>query len=43
MAQQAQGAYIATIYQPEAIFNLFFAAQVTNPIEENVRALNKCL
>ena len=43
VAQRARGAYIATVCQPEAAFDLSFAAQVTNPIEEDARALNKRL
>ena len=43
MAQRARGAYIATVCQPEAAFDLSFAAQVTNPIEEDAKALNKRL
>jgi hypothetical protein len=30
MAQRVRGAYIATVYQPESLYNLSFAAQVTN-------------
>jgi hypothetical protein len=43
VVQQAQSIYIATVCQPEATFNLFFATQVTNPIEEDAKALNKYL
>lgn len=35
VAQQARGAYIATVFQPEAAFNLLFAAQIINPKKEN--------
>ena len=31
VSQRARGAYIATISQPQAAFNLSFAAQVTDP------------
>ena len=41
VAQRARGAYIATVCQPEAAFDLSFAAQVMNPKEENVKQLNK--
>jgi hypothetical protein len=41
IAQRARGAYIATVCQPEAAFDLSFAAQVTNPEEENIKLLNK--
>ena len=43
MVQRARGAYIATIYQPEAIFDLSFTAQVINLIEEDIKVLNKHL
>jgi hypothetical protein len=43
VAQRARGAYIATVCQPEAAFDLSFAAQVTNPIKEDAKALNKRL
>jgi len=41
MAQRARGAYIATVYQPESLYNLSFTAQVTDPQEANVKQLNK--
>jgi len=41
VAQRAGGAYIATVCQPEAAFDLSFAAQVTNPQEENIKLLNR--
>ena len=43
VAQQVRGAYIATVCQPEAVFDLSFVAQVTNPKEEDAKTLNKCL
>jgi hypothetical protein len=41
VAQRARGAYIATVCQPKAAFDLSFAAQVVNPKEENAKQLNK--
>jgi hypothetical protein len=41
IAQRARGAYIASISQPEAAFDLSFAAQVTEPMEDDAKALNK--
>lgn len=43
IAQRARGAYIATLSQPEAAFDLSFAAQVVNPKEKDAKILNKCL
>ncbi len=43
IAQRAQGAYIASVCQPEAAFDLSFAAQVINPIIDDAKALNKRL
>ena len=43
IAQRARGAYIATVCQPEAAFDLSFAAQVINPKEEHAKHLNKRL
>jgi hypothetical protein len=43
VAQRARSVYIATVCQPEAAFDLSFAAQVTNPKEENAKQLNKRL
>lgn len=43
IAQRARGAYIATVCQPEAAFDLSFAAQVINPREEDAKILNKRL
>lgn len=41
IAQRARGAYITSICQPEASFDLYLAAQVINPKEDNAKALNK--
>ena len=41
IAQRARGAYIATVCQPEAAFDLSFAAQVTDPEPANIKLLNK--
>jgi hypothetical protein len=41
--QRARGAYIATICQPEATFDLSTAAQTQNPAEKEVKELNKRL
>jgi hypothetical protein len=43
VAQRARGAYIATMTQPEASFDLSLAAQVTNPKEEDAKRLNRRL
>lgn len=43
IAQKARGAYIATVSQPEAAFDLSFVAQVINPKKEDAKALNKYL
>lgn len=43
IAQRARGAYIATVCQPEAAFDLSYAAQVINPKEEHAKQLNKRL
>ena len=43
IAQRARGAYIATVSQPEAAFDLSYAAQVINPQEDDVKYLNKRL
>jgi len=43
VAQRARGAYIATICQPEAAFDLSYAAQATDIEAEDVKALNKRL
>jgi hypothetical protein len=41
--QRARGAYIATICQPEALFDLSVAAQHQQPSDEDIKALNKRL
>jgi hypothetical protein len=41
--QRARGAYIASICQPEATFNLSAAAQHQEPTQDDVRTLNKRL
>ncbi|RYC58587.1 hypothetical protein CHU98_g7622 [Xylaria longipes] len=41
VSQRARGAYISSICQPEAAYNLAVAAQVTKPQSDNVKALNK--
>ena len=43
IAQRARGAYIVTVSQPEAVFDLSFAAQIVNPKEEDTKQLNKRL
>lgn len=43
IAQRARGAYIASICQPEASFDLSFAAQVVNPKEDDAKTLNQRL
>ena len=43
IAQRARGAYIATLCQPEAAYDLSTAAQVTDPTEDNTKQLNKRL
>jgi len=43
VAQRARGAYIASVCQPESAFDLSFAAQVTNPQEDDIKLLNKRL
>jgi len=41
IAQRARGAYIASVCQPEASFDLSYAAQVINPDEKDAKLLNK--
>uniref|UniRef100_L7JQT6 Integrase catalytic domain-containing protein n=1 Tax=Pyricularia oryzae (strain P131) TaxID=1143193 RepID=L7JQT6_PYRO1 len=41
VAQRARGAYIATICQPEAAFDLSVAAQTTDPTDAEIERLNK--
>ena len=43
VAQRARGAYIASVCQPEASFDLSFAAQATDPSDDDIKALNKRL
>lgn len=44
VAQRARGAYVATVTQPEAAFDLSFAAQVTGePTADDVKRLNRRL
>jgi hypothetical protein len=43
MEQRARGAYIATICQPEASFDLSVAAQQQDPLDDDITALNKRL
>ena len=43
VAQRARGAYVATVSQPEAAFDLSFAAQAVNPKEDDAKMLNKRL
>jgi hypothetical protein len=43
VAQRARGAYVATVCQPEAAFDLSSAAQVTEPTNDDIRKLNKRL
>jgi hypothetical protein len=41
VSQRARGAYIASVCQPEAAFDLSFAAQVIDPKLEDFKTLNK--
>ena len=41
VAQRARGAYLATVSQPEAAFDLSFAAQTTQPSDNDIKLLNK--
>jgi hypothetical protein len=43
MEQRARGAYIASTCQPEASFDLSVAAQAQQPLDEDIKALNKRL
>ncbi|KAI0996915.1 hypothetical protein K3495_g11268 [Podosphaera aphanis] len=43
LVQRARGAYLSTICQPEAAFDLSVAAQHQNPSAENIDQLNKYL
>ena len=41
VAQKTRGAYITTLNQSEAAFDLSFAAQMINPKKKNAKMLNK--
>jgi hypothetical protein len=41
VAQRIRGAYIATVCQPESLYDLSFAAQVIDPQEADIKQLNK--
>jgi hypothetical protein len=43
LEQRARGAYLASVCQPEAAFDLSAAAQASNPTPEDAAALNKRL
>jgi hypothetical protein len=43
LEQRARGAYLASICQPEAAFDLFVAAQAYNPDSDDLTRLNKRL
>ena len=43
VAQRARGAYIASVCQPEAAFDLSFAAQAIQPDDDDIKRLNKRL
>ncbi|QGA14690.1 hypothetical protein EYB26_002346 [Talaromyces marneffei] len=43
VAQRALGAYITSMSQPEASFDLSYAAQATDPQKDDIKALNKRL
>jgi hypothetical protein len=43
IAQQAQGAYIAMVCQPEAVFDLSTTTQAVKPTKVDIKALNKRL
>jgi hypothetical protein len=43
LEQRAHGAYLASICQPEAAFNLSIAAQAHNSNFDNLKRFNKCL
>ncbi|KAI0994317.1 hypothetical protein K3495_g13865 [Podosphaera aphanis] len=43
IAQRARGAYVASMCQPEASFDLSFAAQCVNPMEDDAKLLNQRL
>jgi hypothetical protein len=43
LEQRARGAYLASVCQPEAAFDLSAVAQASNPTFEDVAAFNKRL
>ncbi|KAI1001773.1 hypothetical protein K3495_g6429 [Podosphaera aphanis] len=43
IAQRARGAYVASMCQPEASFDLSFAAQCVKPMEDDAKLLNQRL
>lgn len=43
VSQRARAAYVATTCQPEASFDLSFAAQITNSVAEDFKCLNRRL
>ena len=43
VAQRARGAYVTSICQPEASFDLSNAAQAINPTNDDIKSLNKRL
>jgi hypothetical protein len=43
IAQRARGAYIASVCQPQMAFGLSFAAQTTDPADDDAKFLNRCL
>src|SRR6266705_6213039 len=43
MEQRAYRAYVASIYQPEALFDLFIATQHQELTKDDVLVLNRCL
>ena len=43
VAQRARRAYIVIVSQPQTAFVLLYAAQITKPIYENAKYLNRCL
>jgi hypothetical protein len=41
--ERARAAYVATVSQPQAAFELSYAAQITEPTYDDVQYLNRCL
>jgi hypothetical protein len=41
VTQRARGAYIASVYQPEAAYDLSVAAQAIKPTKNDITNLNK--